>query len=120
MGLIAWQGGGSAGDDRLRTMGASPFQIARAVALEVGAISVALVTFGSVALWVRNWFAGWSTRRDDAGEQLAIAGAAIDAEPVDTSEVEDDSSDDDEDGGEALEALLTLDAPPSEDEKSDD
>ena len=51
MALLAWLGGGAVGTGRLRTVGASPWQVGLAVAGEVAA--VALLFVAAHALWRR-------------------------------------------------------------------
>ena len=77
--LLGWQGGGAIGDARLRTVGASPWQLGGAVAAEVAAVSLPML--GLVALW--RWL-----RRPKHGESevrpflprrlLVFAGRAAD------------------------------------------
>ena len=51
MALLAWLGGGAVGTGRLRTVGASPWQVGLAVAGEVAA--VALLFVAAHAVWRR-------------------------------------------------------------------
>ena len=53
MAVLAWQGGGSIGDGRLRAVGASPWQVGLAVSAQV--LAVAGVILGGVAVW--RWLA---------------------------------------------------------------
>ncbi len=55
--VLGWQGGGSVGDGRLHTVGASPWQLGAATAL--GAVSMAVLALGVAAGW--QWVRGrWS------------------------------------------------------------
>ena len=51
MAFLAWLGGGAVGTGRLRTVGASPWQVGLAVAGEVAA--VALLFVAAHAVWQR-------------------------------------------------------------------
>jgi hypothetical protein len=66
MALLAWQGGGSIGDGRLRSVGASPGWVGLFVTTEVGA--VAALALSTVLLWHRLRAGNASGGRAPAGK----------------------------------------------------
>jgi hypothetical protein len=74
--VLGWQGGGSVGDGRLHTVGASAWQLGAAVA--AGAVSVALLALGSAAgwQWVRHRWGDsdeWDEETDGADDEPFFA-----------------------------------------------
>ncbi|MGI8760973.1 MAG: cell division protein PerM [Jatrophihabitantaceae bacterium] len=65
MAVLAWQGGGSIGSGRLRTIGASPLWLGLAVTLEVAAVAGAAT--GALAIW------RWHTSRTAAEPEPAVS-----------------------------------------------
>lgn len=54
MAVLGWQGGGAAGDGRLHTVGASPWQLGAAVALGVLAVSAPVLGLAAGWCWLRS------------------------------------------------------------------
>ncbi len=88
--LLAWQGGGGIGTGRLRTIGASPWQLGGAVAGQV--LVVSLVGLGLLAAW--RWMRSPIDEVDEVGFLLSprrLRAVADDDQTEDDTDTDDDT-----------------------------
>lgn len=92
--LLAWQAGGGIGEGRLRTVGASPWQLGAAITLEIVVVSGAALAL--TAAW-RRWGAQRWAERDAGGagvvwQRLRLAVSAPPTDQDDPTTTQEDES----------------------------
>ncbi|HEU5267961.1 MAG TPA: DUF6350 family protein, partial [Jatrophihabitans sp.] len=70
--VAAWQGGGAIGTERLRTIGASPWQFGLALGVELAVVATVGLGAAALAIVLRGW---WTRRRRDRDEPGRLQGA---------------------------------------------